>query len=101
MARKASASASSGGMSRMQRRRSIMPSLYHIHAPVRRPAGGQRRQVEEGIAGDVVLAHLEVEIRARCRAALPDERDDIALADLRARARPVLAIVRVDGRVAV
>src|SRR5206468_11678845 len=110
MARKASASASSGvmsrktmpglgksGMSRMRRRRSTMPSLYHIHAPVRRPAGGQRRQVAEGLAGDVVLAHLEVEIRARCLAALPDARADIAVATLRARAQPVLALVRVGG----
>src|SRR5437660_502376 len=113
MAWKASRSASSGvmsrkmipglgksGMSRMRRRRSIMRSLYHIRAPRRRSARGQRRQVEERVAGDVVLAHLEVEVRARGLAAAPDRRDDLPLAHLGARPHAVLAVVRVDGRVA-
>src|SRR5437773_7418169 len=101
MSRKTMPGLGKSGMSRMWRRSSILPALYHIRAPRGRPARGERGQVEERVAGDVVPAHLEVEVRPRGLAALADQRDDLPLADLRARARPVLAIVRVDGRVAV
>src|SRR3989454_7921097 len=100
MSRKTMPGLGKSGMSRMRSRSSIMPSLYHIRAPQRRPRG-ERGQVEERVAGDVVLAHLEVEVRPRGLAGLPDQRDDLPLADRRARVHPVLAIVRVDRRVAV
>src|SRR5207247_11280491 len=101
MSRKTMPGLGKSGMSRMWRRSSIMPSLYHIRAPQRRPGRGERGQVEERVAGDVVLAHLEVQVRPRGLAGLPDQRDDLSLADRRARVRPVLAIVRVGGGVAV
>jgi hypothetical protein len=42
-----------------------------------------------------------VEVRARGLSAPTDDADDVALADRRAGARPVLLVVGVDGRVAV
>src|SRR5690348_7989179 len=99
MSRKRMPSFGKSGMSRMRLRRSIMCLLYHIHVTARRPAGGQRRQVEERVPGDVVLADLEMEVRARCLPRAADDPDHVALADVFSGAPAVLAVVRVDGRV--
>src|SRR5579862_7818476 len=100
MSRKRMPGFGKSGMSRMRLRRSIMRPLYHIHVTARRPPRGQRREVEERVARHVVLADLEMEVRARRLSRAADDADHVALADLVARTPAVLAIVRVDGRVA-
>src|SRR5262245_10434119 len=118
-ARKASRSASSGvmslktipglgksGMSRMWLVRSrvawsFMAPPYHIGEPGRARPRRQRREVVEGVAGDVVLADLEVEIGPGRLAGHPDRADHVALLHDGADRRPVLAVVGVDGGVPV
>src|SRR2546428_14098304 len=99
MSRKTMPGLGKSGMSRMWRRSSIMPSLYHIRAPQRRPGRGERGQVEERVAGDVVLTHPEVQVRPRGLAGLPDQPADLPLAAPPACVRPVLPLVRRDGSV--
>src|SRR6478609_477924 len=89
------------GMSRMRLRRSVIGPLYHILAPLRRPSAGGRREVEEWIPRHVVLADLEVEVRAGRLPGPPDGRDHLALPHLRAGPDAALLDVRVDGRIAV
>src|SRR5690349_23122270 len=101
MSRKRMPGFGKSGMSRMRLRRSIMRLLYHIQVTARRPAGGQRRQVEKRVPRHVVLADLEMEVRARRLSGAADDADHVALPNVVAGAPAVLTVVRVDGRVSV
>src|SRR5262249_43898008 len=100
MSRKMMPGFGKSGMSRMRLRRSIMRLLYHIDVTARRPRGGERREVVERIPRHVVLADLEVQVRPGSLARAAHDPDDVALPHLVADPPTVLAVVRVDGRVA-